>query len=275
VILGVLFATLIVASVAKRNSERRRLSSSPLSSATSSRAPAISGFSADSRSDIQLDSRPIFPYSVIPGGVESAEELRNALAHDPVVADHYKGFDSAKAHFARLDHDRAVYVSYRMGDRVYWTKNRLMLREGETLVTDGAQEARARCGNRVSDLAMAPVTPAQPSAQAMEALPAPELLANAVVPFDLPDVFPASPISTPATPLASPPAGGILIPPPVFPIVGGGPSPTPGTTPLPPPVLPPSGVPIPEPGTLPLLLAGFLTLGLTGWVAQIRKKRKA
>jgi hypothetical protein len=35
-------------------------------------------------------ARAIYPYSVIPGGVESAAELRNSVTRDPVVAEHYE-----------------------------------------------------------------------------------------------------------------------------------------------------------------------------------------
>ncbi len=36
-------------------------------------------------------SRPAYPYSVIPGGVGSGEELRQISDHDPVVAQHFQG----------------------------------------------------------------------------------------------------------------------------------------------------------------------------------------
>src|SRR6476646_3080538 len=34
--------------------------------------------------------RAVFPYSVVPGGVDSVSELRQAIATDSVVAEHYK-----------------------------------------------------------------------------------------------------------------------------------------------------------------------------------------
>jgi hypothetical protein len=202
---------------------------------------------------IVLSTRTLFPYSVIPGGVESAGELKNALAHDAVAADHYQGFDLAKAHVVRLDHDRALYVSYRLSDRVYWTKNRLTLHRGETLITDGTNEARTRCGNRVSDLAVGPASGAEPSEQALEALPAPELLADNAVPFEIAPTSPGVPTSLAGSPPEPPSSSArpTIIPSPVFPVVGGGPSPTPATpgSPIspvaPPPVAPPPVAPPP------------------------------
>ena len=47
---------------------------------------------------------------------------------------------------------RSAYVSYRRGDRTYWTRDRVWLKAGETVLTDGATTIRARCGNCVSDV---------------------------------------------------------------------------------------------------------------------------
>jgi hypothetical protein len=39
----------------------------------------------------QLENRPVYRYSVVPGGVTDARELKWAADHDPVVASHYAG----------------------------------------------------------------------------------------------------------------------------------------------------------------------------------------
>ncbi len=243
--LAILFAVIGIAIFGGRNAGKRRALAHPSTGSKGLGAPSAAASVSDPQSATEMAARPVFPYSVIPGGVESAEELRNALVRDPVVADHYQGFDVARARVVRLDQDRAVFVSYRIGDRIYWTKNRLMLHQGEALITDGTLAARTRCGNRVSDLAMVPVSPAQPSEEAMEALAAPEFLA-APLPFELPIAI--SPISPPVS-VESPsgsPAGGIVLP--FFPIVGGG-TPTPSTPGS--PSGPPVGPPAPPTGPLP------------------------
>jgi hypothetical protein len=103
-----------------------------------------------------------YRYSVIRGGAYSAAELYSAMRTDAVVAAHYAGFDRARVHAVEAAAGRKVFVSYRLDDRVYWTKKAVPLETGEVLLSDGAHEARARCGNRVSD------TPQQPtSAQAL------------------------------------------------------------------------------------------------------------
>lgn len=96
--------------------------------------------------------RPVYPYSVVPGGVEDVRELKWAAANDPIVAAHYAGFDYDHAHVIRLTVDQTVFVSYRIGNHIYWTRHRLKLRKGEKLITDGKITARARCANRVEEV---------------------------------------------------------------------------------------------------------------------------
>jgi len=102
--------------------------------------------------------RPVYPYSIIPGGVVSVAELRSAVAHDPVVAAHYAAFDLANARLVQVREARAVYVSYRRGDDVFWTSKKLRLAVGETLLTDGEHITRTRCGNQVADEPRMPVS---------------------------------------------------------------------------------------------------------------------
>ena len=112
--------------------------------------------------------RQIYPYSVIPGGVGSAMELRNALGSDSVAAAHYAGFRLDRTRVEHLDGPKKVFVSYRIKDKVYWTRNRLSLPKGEAILTDGTSSARTRCGNRLSETPQLPVN--------AESEPAPSVL---------------------------------------------------------------------------------------------------
>jgi hypothetical protein len=100
----------------------------------------------------KASSRPVYPYSVVPGGVEDARELKWVADHDPIVAAHYAGFDFAHARIVRLTLAQTVFVSYRIGNHVYWTRHRITLHKGEKLITDGKITARARCANRVEEV---------------------------------------------------------------------------------------------------------------------------
>jgi len=111
--------------------------------------------------------RFFYQYSVIPGGVESGEELREAIADDPVVANHYSDFGLQHVSFVTLGRDQAFYVSYRLQSGVYWTSRPMLLHRGERLVTDGFNLARVRCGNRLSEVPLLPVSPTQPTPEEM------------------------------------------------------------------------------------------------------------
>ena len=94
--------------------------------------------------------RLIYRYSVVPGGVRTPAELAEAAAHDPDVALHYSRLNFRRAHLVRLVADQRMYVSYRKGGRILWTKKPHLIRAGETVITDGKVTARTRCGNRLA-----------------------------------------------------------------------------------------------------------------------------
>jgi len=249
-------------------------------------------------------SRTVYPYSVIAGGAQSPQELREAVAVDPVVAQHYADFDIANARRVTLDAPKLVYVSYRIGNKVFWTKNKLTLRKGEAMLSDGRNMVRARCGNRISVLPVRPNAPAEPSSSELEG---PEFAPIVSTPYLA--AYSPSPLAF-SGPFQSPggPGAPIVAVAPFFPLPGGGgiggsknsPTPPPGGgggtpgggggtpgsggggTPgsggggggTPPPggggggTPPPVG--IPEPGTAALLL-----IGLGAAATYVRRKRKA
>jgi len=119
------------------------------------REPAAS--KVDPAAEKPAAKRPVYRNSVLRGGVRSAEELERRLAADPVAAKHYQGVRAAKLNPAVLEKPKTAYVSYRVGDRIYWTAKPVTLPVGEAVLTDGAETVRARCGNRLSDEPESPV----------------------------------------------------------------------------------------------------------------------
>ena len=162
--------------------------------------------------------RLVYPYSVVPGGVRSAAELREIATHDPVIARHYAGFDYARAHVIEVDRPRMVYISYRRGGEIHWSSKQASLHKGEKLLTDGRITARTRCGNQVSVLPQANTSPLEPT---MAELERPDAVASGTE-----QLFPQSSTALhldPLIPIGPPYAGfpqpGAFLP---LPIVGGG-----------------------------------------------------
>jgi PEP-CTERM motif len=91
--------------------------------------------------------RTIHPYSVIPGGVASIDEVQASVQRDPVVARHYRGISPYALHFERLPVPVHMYASYRIGQSVYWTNHRILVPRGELVLRDESHFIRARCGN--------------------------------------------------------------------------------------------------------------------------------
>lgn len=165
----------------------------------------------------QLEDRTVYKYSVVPGGVRSVQELKWSAEHDPVVAAHYAGFDYDHGRVVRLVLARTAYVSYRIGNKVYWTRHRVSLKKGETVITDGKMMARTRCANRVEETAQQAASEAEPPAATFDEPVQPQLgtaVTTAPVPFRSALIDRPAPALGPAIPLGSydPIANGGIIP---------------------------------------------------------------
>jgi hypothetical protein len=219
-------------------------------------------------------SRLIYPYSVIPGGVTNSEELRAVSAHDPVVREHYAQFDFRKARVVRLRRAQLVYLSYRIGDKIYWTTKKVTLHKGEKLITDGKMTARTRCANRVSALPQKKAFPQEPAVTLFDKpidssmrIPLPENFRSALEsrpglpgwgPAPLGPVGPGGLVASSPSPLG----GGYL--PVGSPLAPGSRCSKSGVCNTGPPGPGPPSVPVPEPGTVELICAEILAMTL-GW----------
>ncbi len=138
-----------------------------------------------------MNLRPVYRYSVIAGGAYSPAEVAFAERSDPVVREHYSMFRNSRLRILRNPAARRAYVSYRIGDAIYWTRNPVALPAGEMLISDGEHEARARCGNRIAATPQKPFRapePALPEFDTAEPVP-PEVELSA--PRLTMDLFPA------------------------------------------------------------------------------------
>lgn len=131
---------------------------------TGSRATGIEAYVPAPNARAQ---RAVHPYSVIPGGVASIDEVQASVQHDPVVAAHYRGISPYALHFERLPVPVHMYASYRIGQSVYWTNHRILVPRGELVLRDESHFIRARCGNLLAfdlphDVTALPQPPLEP-----------------------------------------------------------------------------------------------------------------
>lgn len=102
---------------------------------------------------------PVYPYSVIPGGVHSVEALRVVMLNDAAIAAQYPNFDFDKAKVVTLTEDSQAYVSFAKNGQIAWTSKAIALHKGEQVITDGTYQIRTRCGNGISYVPKVPTMP--------------------------------------------------------------------------------------------------------------------
>lgn len=217
--------------------------------------------------------RKVYPYSLVPGGAANVREAKIAMT-EPANRVNYADMDLAQLKQVKLTANLSGYLSYRWGDKIYWTKKALTLRAGETIFTDGTHIVRGRCLNCYSARPMLPVRPNEPSAKVLDT---PVEMPLTVYAFPkLPLIAPELPVPpeelTPTVPVLAPvlstvgktAGGGFWFPIlPIIPPIHRHPKqPSPPGSPQPPgspPVIPPVAI-VPEPRYGWLLLSGFLAL---------------
>jgi hypothetical protein len=225
-------------------------------------ALAANSFSSAPRTE---GRQVVYPYSIVPGGVRSPEDLHQVSLRDRVVGRHFSGFDFRRAKVVELQQARLVYLSYRIGNKVFWTKKQVHLRKGEKLISDGVISARTRCANQVSATPQKAISAEEPPAEAFEdpfeaggttrQIPFPGNFESALFNRELAGFDPQGP---PGSPLFGPGSSAGLpgvYPPPVP--SGGCDATKEQCSPGPPPPPPPPPTPVPEPGTIVLISSGL------------------
>lgn len=187
-------------------------------------------------------------HAVTCGGVKGIEDLHKLMSSSTFAAGAYGKFDFHSARVTTLPSDVWTYVSYRIGDKLYYTKKPRLVKKGEPILEDAnGMVILMRCGN-VLELGPQPeindYEPGDIYPPAVEGLPAgPPVETTELIPPSIPTV--------PGYPVAPPEGGGTPYYP--YPVgccfTGGG-----GTPPSTPPVS------TPEPSGLALMALGLLTI---------------
>jgi len=104
-------------------------------------------------------THPVYPFSLVSGGVYSANDLARALATSNSLRAHYANFDFKHVRLIRIQNNTPAFVSYRKDGKIFWTKHKVTLDAGELVLADGHYLVRARCANQISFAPQQPVDP--------------------------------------------------------------------------------------------------------------------
>ncbi len=141
---------------------------------------------------VEQVTRKVYPFSIVPGGAENLDEAKRAM-QDPANHANFADIDFTHLRQVKLKKNLSGYVSYRWGEKIYWTSKELTLRVGETVFTDGVHLVRGRCLNSYSPFPMLPIRPDEPTEQVLD------------TPVEIPVIaysFPKSPVFSPELPLS-------------------------------------------------------------------------
>jgi len=110
---------------------------------------------------INVSYRPL-NLALIPGGITSVEEFLQRVAEDPTLNSFFGSCD-VEATIQPLPADLVVFMAFRRGQEIKWTRRPLLVHEGEYALTFCGKTVLARCGNLISWTPMQPSEDVPPS----------------------------------------------------------------------------------------------------------------
>jgi PDZ domain len=110
---------------------------------------------------IRVSFRPL-NLALIPGGITSVEEFRQRVAEDPTLNSFF-GSCNVAATFQPLPDDILVFIAFRRGQEIKWTRRPLVVHKDEYVLTFCGKTVLARCGNLISWSPMQPSEDVPPS----------------------------------------------------------------------------------------------------------------
>lgn len=92
---------------------------------------------------------PHYNLAVIKDGLTSIEDFKRHVQDDAILYSRFANFDWASARIIQLPAMR-VFVSFRRGNQIFWTKGLRTVESGAWAITDGHTTVLMRCGNEIS-----------------------------------------------------------------------------------------------------------------------------
>jgi hypothetical protein len=110
---------------------------------------------------IHVSFRPL-NLALISGGITSVEEFLQRVAEDPTLNSFF-GSCEVEAAIQPLPDDILVFMAFRRGQEIKWTRRPLLVHKGEYVLTFCGKTVLARCGNLISWTPMQPSEDVPPS----------------------------------------------------------------------------------------------------------------
>ena len=110
---------------------------------------------------IRVSFRPL-NLALIPGGINSVEDFVKRVAADPTLSSFF-GSCNVNATIQPLPQDILVFIAFRRGQEIKWTRRPLLVHKGEYVLTFCGKTVLARCGNLISWSPMQPSEDVPPS----------------------------------------------------------------------------------------------------------------
>jgi PDZ domain len=110
---------------------------------------------------IHVSFRPL-NLALIPGGITSVDGFLQRVADDPTLHSFFGSCD-VEPTMQPLPDDILVFMAFRRGQEIKWTRKPLVIHKGEYVLTFCGKTVLARCGNLISWTPMQPSEDVPPS----------------------------------------------------------------------------------------------------------------
>lgn len=95
-----------------------------------------------------IEKFPRLTYALVPGGVQSLEQLDARMKTDPVLSN-YLGTCYSGGQFFELPSDQMLYVTFRRFDEIHYAKHPKLVKRGTLMISRCGKILIAACGNVV------------------------------------------------------------------------------------------------------------------------------
>jgi hypothetical protein len=168
VTLTVLLIVILFLAAANRGRSPKHSATSQKQTGTPKPAASEPQKSAAGSPIVRASYRPL-TFALLSGGFTSIDEFQQRVAIDPVLLSFYGNCNDSQASMQPLPDDILVFITFRRGQEIKWTRRPILVHKGEYVLTLCGRTVLARCGNFISWVPMQPSEDVPPSLLEMPA----------------------------------------------------------------------------------------------------------